>query len=141
LPSRVVAVAPLGNVSVVMIAWAASCQRPGSAPVARPSITPANASALSGSPITPVDARKTSPGLQPTALAGRVAAAAPAWRPLLPVNALALPEFTTSARALPALRWARHQSTGADGHFERVRTPATVVPGSSSVIRTSVRPA
>ena len=48
-----------------------------------------------------------------------------ASRPVLPVNALALPELTTSARALPPLSLARHHSTGADGHFERVSTPAT----------------
>src|SRR5262249_38374171 len=59
--------------------------------------------------------------------------------PLLPVKALALPELTTRARALPDLSLARHQSTGADGHFERVSTPAAAVPGSSSTINTSVR--
>ena len=48
-----------------------------------------------------------------------------AARPVLPVKALALPELTTSARALPALRLARHHSTGADGHFDLVNTPAT----------------
>jgi hypothetical protein len=58
----------------------------------------------------------------------------------LPVKALALPELTTSARALPDFSLARHHSTGADGHFDFVNTPATVVPGSSSASRTSVRP-
>src|SRR5262244_4446257 len=78
-------------------------------------------------------------GLQPLARAARSAVKAAASRPVLPVNALALPELTTNARALPALSRARHQSTGADGHFERVSTPAAVVPASSSTINTSVR--
>ena len=42
-------------------------------------------------------------------------------------------------RALPLLSLARHHSTGAEGHFERVSTPATVVPLSNSASRTSVR--
>jgi hypothetical protein len=59
----------------------------------------------------------------------------------LPVKALALPELTTSARALPPLTCARHHSTGADGHFDLVNTPAVVVPVSNSASSTSVRPA
>ena len=35
---------------------------------------------------------------------------------------------------------ARHHSTGADGHFDRVKTPATVVPLSITASSTSVRP-
>ena len=65
--------------------------------------------------------------------------AAQASRPVLPVNALALPELTTSARALRVLSLSRHHSTGADGHFDFVNTPATAVPGSSSISNTSVR--
>src|SRR5258707_14984280 len=65
LPSFAVAVATLGNVSVVMIALAASSQASGCVAATRPSITPSNALALSGSPITPVEARNTSAGLQP----------------------------------------------------------------------------
>src|SRR5213592_3006088 len=104
-------------------------------------MTAPNLVASSGSPITPVDARNTSDGLQPAALAAMSAVSLVAARPDLPVKALALPELTTSAPAAPALRCARHQSTGADGHFDRVKTPATAVPGSSSASRTSVRPA
>jgi hypothetical protein len=58
----------------------------------------------------------------------------------LPVKALALPELTTSARALPPFSRARHHSTGAEGHFDLVNTPATVVPLSISASSTSVRP-
>ena len=52
-----------------MIALAASSQASGRAAATMPSITPSNALALSGSPITPVEARKTSSGLQPMARA------------------------------------------------------------------------
>ena len=67
-------------------------------------------------------------GRQPSACGCDLRRERVAARPVLPVKALALPELTTSARALPPLSWARHHSTGADGHFERVNTPATVVP-------------
>ena len=124
LPIFAVAVATFGNVSVVMIALAAARKSPVCARATSPSITPSKACAFNGSPITPVEARKTSAGLQPIARAAICAVNLQASRPLLPVNALALPELTTSARALPAFRCARHHSTGADGHFERVKTPA-----------------
>src|ERR1700736_4156409 len=123
-----------------MIALAASRKRPGRAFSTSPSSTPSKRSAGSGSPITPVDARNTSPGLQPAAWLASFAVNAVAARPVLPVNALALPEFTTSARALPPFSLARHHSTGAEGHFERVSTPATVVPLSNKASSTSVRP-
>ncbi len=90
--------------------------------------------------MTPVEARKISFGLQPSALAASLAVSSVATRPFLPVKALALPEFTTRPRALPPPSCARHHSTGADGHFERVKTPATVVPLSSASSSTSVRP-
>ena len=122
-----------------MIALAASRKAFGVAPCTSPSITPVNCVALSGSPITPVEARKTSAVLHPVAFAARAAVKRAASRPDFPVKALALPELTTSARALPPFTFARHHSTGADGHLERVKTPATVVPGASSAIRTSVR--
>ena len=123
-----------------MIALAASSQPIGCARAARPSMTPPNLSATSGSPITPVEARNTSRGRQPRALAASAAVSLVASRPLRPVKALALPELTTSARAIPPPRWVRHHSTGADGHFDRVSTPATAVPLSSTASSTSVRP-
>ena len=103
LPMRAVAVATLGNVSVVMIACAAARKSPGLRALARPAMTGANLAASSGSPITPVEARKTSAGLQPAALAAISAVSLVAARPLLPVKALALPELTTSARAFARL--------------------------------------
>src|ERR1700729_1827313 len=97
-------------------------------------MTPSKACAGSGSPLPPVEGANTPLFLQPTAPAAILAVKAQASRPFLPVNALALPELTTSARALPPLTRARHHSTGADGHFERVNTPATLAPSSNSAI-------
>ena len=77
--------------------------------------------------------------LQPTAAAATLAVKAQASRPFLPVKALALPELTTSARARAPFSLARHHSTGADGHFERVKTPPTLVPSSNTTSSTSVR--
>src|SRR5215468_375948 len=139
-PSLAVAVAPFGKVSVVMMALAAASKLPGFAAATRPSITRSKAWASSGSPITPVEARSTSPGLQLAAWAVLAAVYRVASRPVRPVKALAFPELTTSPRALPALILSRHQSTAADGHFDLVNTPATVVPLSNSANRTSVRP-
>jgi len=59
--------------------------------------------------------------------------------PALPVKALALPLFTTRARAEPAGTWALHQSTGAEAVLDLVNTPATWVPGEKTANRTSVR--
>ena len=140
LPSLTVAVATFGKVSVVMIALAASIQPSGPASSAIASSTPSNLVASSGSPITPVEARNTSAGLQPIALAASCAVSAVAFLPVLPVKALALPELTTSARAPPPFSLSRHHSTGAEAHFEVVNTPATVVPFSISTSSTSVRP-
>ena len=140
LPSFTVAVATFGKVSVVMIALAAAIQPSGAAFCASVPSTPLNLLASSGSPITPVEARKISSALQPTAFAAIDAVSVVAWRPVLPVKALALPEFTTSARASPPLSLARHHSTGADGHFDWVKTPATEVPLSITASSTSVRP-
>jgi hypothetical protein len=84
---------------------------------------------------------KTSLGSAPIALPTASPTWATALAPSAPVNALALPELTTSARALPLARCSRHHSTGAEGHFERVNTPATVADASKRANMTSVRPA
>src|ERR1700694_3667282 len=99
-------------------------------------MTLANFLASSGSPMTPVEARKTSVPGQDSALAASPAVSLAASRPFLPVKALALPELTTSARAERPLMRARHHSTGADGHLERVKTPAAVVPLSKATSST-----
>src|SRR3982074_2297385 len=102
-------------------------------------MTPPNFVASRGSPITPVDVRKTCDGLQRVAAAAILAVSLVASRPDLPVKALALPELTTSPLATPCLSCARHRSPGADGHFHRVNTPAPVVRGSNSANSTSIR--
>src|SRR5262245_983121 len=109
-----------------MMARAASIQGPGAARATVAATTPSNLPASSGSPITPVEARNTSFGRQPAALATKSADSLVAWRPRLPVKALALPEFTRRARAFPPASAALHQSTAADGQRERVKTPPTV---------------
>ena len=68
-PSFAVAVATFGKVSVVMIALAASRKRPGAASRDELVEHAVELAASSGSPITPVEARKTSAGLQPAACA------------------------------------------------------------------------
>src|SRR6185503_9080616 len=129
LPMLVLAVASLGKVSVVVIALAATNHASPRAATTMPAMTLSKARAFSGSPITPVEARNTLAGAQPTAREVMSAVSRQASRPLLPVNALALPELTTSARGFAPFSRALHHSTGADGHFERVKTPAATVPG------------
>ena len=107
---------------------AASSQPSGRASCASFSSTPSNLCASSGSPMTPVDARKIWRSGAPVAAAASFAENLTACAPVLPVKALALPELTSSARALPPLSRSRHQSTGAEGHLDLVKTPATVVP-------------
>jgi hypothetical protein len=62
-PSFTVAVAALAKVSVVMMALAASLQPSALAAAASPASAPVIGAGLSGSPITPVEAWKISPGL------------------------------------------------------------------------------
>src|SRR5262245_18948857 len=57
----------------------------------------------------------------------------------MPVKALALPLFTTRTRATAVANCLRHHSTGADAVLDWVKTPATWVPGASTIISTSVR--
>ena len=91
--------------------------------------------------MTPVEAMKISLGARADRLGGGFGDMGDRRRADAPVKALALPELTISARAFPPARCARHQSTGAEGHFERVNTPATAAGSSNSAIITSVRPA
>ena len=139
-PIRACRVASLGKVSVVMMAAAAAAQ-PSSANAAVRSGRPAvMRSSASGSPMTPVEARKTSSRAQPSAEAAAAAQRRTEASPSRPVKALALPELTRIARARPPFSAARHQSTGAEAVSERVSTPAMVVPGVNSIRQTSVRP-
>ena len=76
----------------------------------------------------------------PAAAAAAATVVSTAWRPFMPVKALALPELTTRMRAQPCFQASRHHSTGAELVFERVSTPATAVPGSMTATMRSVRP-
>ena len=69
LADLAMAVATFGKVSVVMIALAASSQPPRVRGGDQAFHDAVERVASSGSPITPVEARNTSAGLQPTALA------------------------------------------------------------------------
>jgi len=59
--------------------------------------------------------------------------------PRSPVNALALPLFTSNARARPEVMLSRHQITGADAVLDRVKTPAAVVPCDKAASSRSLR--
>ncbi len=132
-------VAPLGKVSVVMIARAAAGQDSGARSRSSAPSAPIRRSSGSGSPITPVEATKTSVLRQPKSAA--VAATVPATDriPTAPVKAFALPELITTARARRPLSALRHHCTGAPAVSERVNTPAAEVPGASSIRQTSLR--
>ena len=92
---------PLGKVSVVMMASAAAGQSSGVSAATALGRQPVMQSTGSGSPITPVEARKTSRSAQPKRRAAAAAVRSTASTPAAPVKALALPELTTMARAVP----------------------------------------
>ncbi len=135
------AVEPLGKVSVVMIARAACSQPSAESRAAASGSAPRIFSVGRVSPMTPVEAMKTCFGSHPSSCAAAAAVVATASLPARPVNTLALPELTTIARACPPERHSRHHSTGAPAVNERVKTPATAVPGASSASIRSSRPA
>ena len=117
-------VAALGNVSVVMMPRAAFSHASGR------SARAARAGRRSGARATALRrsrrwSQKYLRGAADEARGGTAVAFA-ASAPARPVNTLALPALTTSARARPPASAARHQSTGAPGHLLRVNTPATV---------------
>ena len=129
-----------GKVSVVMMPRAAASHATGDSAACRAGSAAVIRSGGSTSPITPVLARNTSLAGQPSRAAAASAVAFTVSRPRAPVKTLALPAFTTMPRARPPPSAMRHQSTGAPGHLLRVNTPATVLPGASSIITRSVRP-
>ena len=140
-PMLAVAEAPLGKVSVVMMARAAASHAPGASACTSPgSFWTMVLSAGRGSPITPVEETNTSRSAHPSAAAAALTVCSTAVLPSRPVKALALPELTTIARAFPSARASRHQSTGAEAVSERVSVPAIVVPGASSASNRSSRP-
>ena len=142
-PSGSTSAAPLGKVSVVMIARAASSPASSCRFAFSSSSLAAIFSWGRGSPITPVEAIQTPDFGAPVALATAAASASTASTPFLPVKALELPEFTRIACGPftgAASRRASHHSTGAERVEERVNTPATAEPGASIASITSRRP-
>ena len=127
------AAAPLGKVSVVMIARAAASTPSPRSSVASSATRLVIFSTGSRWPITPVEATKISSGRQPRAWATASASARTAASPSGPRNTLALPALMITARARPDGRISRHQTTGCPAVVERVNTPATVLPGATSI--------
>jgi hypothetical protein len=130
--------APLGKVSVVEMARAACSQL--ASPCAMAGMCGVIFLSSRIWPITPVEASITSVRAQPTARAAAAATWAAALAPALPVKELAQPALTTRAQAAgPFFSLALHQSTGAEPTPWRVKTPATTVPASKRMSRTSSR--
>ncbi|MNT34247.1 hypothetical protein D3C72_1702170 [compost metagenome] len=86
--------------SVVRIAWE-NCSAPSSSAlmtVGSPAIPLVTRSIFISSPITPVEATATSEGVTPSTLAASARIVYASASPCLPVQAFALPLFTTTAR-------------------------------------------
>src|SRR5918993_26065 len=108
------------------------------AALATPSLTRA---ASSGTPITPVEQTSTCSGRQPSSAAARSTVVSTAASPAGPVQALALPEFSTTTRAsAEAASRSRDQTTGAATTWLVVNTPAATVPGSPTIRARSAAP-
>ncbi len=135
-----VAVATLAKVSVVMIALAASIHGPARQAVGHLGGDAGELLRIERFADHPGGGEEDLVGCAtPSALRDDIGRQRPHEALLFwPVKALALPELTSSARALPPPRFCRHQSTAAEGHLERVSTPATTVPSSIETSRTSV---
>ncbi len=136
-----VATAPLGKVSVVMIARAAGAQLSGESLASISGRRTVILASSSSTPITPVDASITSRWRQSSRLAAAAATRRAASAPGRPVKELAQPALTTSPLTSPppASRWRLHQSTGALPTPCRVNTPAQVVPSEKRISSTSSR--
>ena len=129
------------NVSVVLMARATSSalsvdrfrERAGSWSRMR--------SSFSGTPMTPVEATRTWRGEIPSSFAAARALSSEVRSPSAPVQALAFPELTTTARAQPrvSLRWRRESSTGAAATRLVVNMPAAAVSRASEKINARSR--
>src|SRR5690625_1942336 len=136
-PESVVRSAVLGTVSVVMIALAAAAS--GSAPAASrvaPVVMPASSVCIGRrSPIRPVEQTSTSWAETSSVAAKCSAVRRVSARPSGPVQALAPPEFRTTARARPSATASRDQITGAAWTRLAVNTAAALWRGPSLTIR------
>ena len=143
LPIFAVRVAPLANVSVVIIACAAASQSEVWSIPKRADFTAETSGAGSSvSPITPVDATNISVSSARRRFASALAVRPAARAPAAPVKALALPALTPNPRMRPppAARFSRDRSTGADGILDFVKTPATRADLENSASMKSGRP-
>ncbi len=98
-PIIAVATAPLGKVSVVMIALAPAAQLSGESLAPISGKRAVILASSSSTPITPVEASITSPGRQRRRWAAAAATRSAASAPGRPVKALAQPALTTRPRA------------------------------------------
>ena len=108
--------------AVMALATSPDPRRPRAA-VALSAASAASATA-SRTPTAPVPQSSTSPAGQPMAAAQRAARAAASASPSGPVAALALPAWTSTARAMPVRSWSRDQRTGAEANGWAVKRPA-----------------
>src|SRR5918994_5845080 len=89
----------------------------------------------------PVEQTPTSIAPHPISAPTRSAVACAVWKPSVPVQALAPPEFSTTARSRPVVSTSWLHSTGAALTLLRVKTPAAAWAGPSLTTRaTSGRP-
>ena len=133
MPIRRVRVATLANVSVVIIAVAASRKASGddASCLAAAGIPAASFSRGRKRPITPVEQTSTSSGEQSSRLATSAVIQRASSSPRVPVQALALPELMTTPRAVERGSRDRETFTGAPHTRLVVKTP-TAVEGPSA---------
>ncbi|CAI8205158.1 MAG: Uncharacterised protein [SAR116 cluster bacterium] len=140
-PIMQLALAPFANVSVVMMAEAASCHEALSC-LTNVSNSAARMAASSGSPITPVEATMMASGAQPRERASAVVDSEMVCLPAAPVKALALPALTRMAEmAVPSASRSRDHSTGGAAVSDCVNTAASVLPSAQRISIRSSRPA
>ncbi len=134
---RRVSVVMMARVTAEKLATLSRCARtrPGSAPRMR--------STRSGTPITPVEQTSTSSRRQPSVRATASAVAREAFIPSGPVEQLALPALTITARARPPVqhRCSRESNTGAALTKLVVKTPAAAQRTSATIRARSSAPA
>ena len=134
------AAAPFGKVSVVMIALAAECQSPAFASAVRPSMTPPNLVGIERLADHAGRGKEHIGRFAACGFGGDLGGQLGRRLARLARKGIGIAGIDHERARPPALIRSRHQSTGADGHFERVKTPDTAVPSSSSASSTSVRP-
>ena len=130
-PGTTLRKAILTTVSVVRIASAAN-RPPARDTAATAASTPGSSLSMgSRSPISPVEQTAISPGESSMAWARCSAVACVSWKPGAPVQALAPPELSTTARTRPPLITWRVHSTGAAWTRLEVNTAAAARDGPS----------